>query len=70
MKFLTSLFRELDEFVNTLNKEGCYSGRRLAIRETAILLISLACDEYYNSISASDKKYDDIANACRKFVGE
>lgn len=68
MKFPISLFRELDEFVSTLDEEGCYSGRHLAIREAARLLISLAHDEYYDVVNAFDKKYDDIANACRKFV--
>lgn len=70
MKFPISLFRELDEFVGTLDEEGCYSGRHLAIRETALLLISLAHDEYYDVVNAFDKKYDDIAAVCRKFVGE
>ena len=70
IKFPISLFRKLGEVVDTLDKEGCYSGRHLAIRETALLLISLAHDEYYNIISASDKKYDDIIDACHEFVGE
>lgn len=68
MKFPISLLRELDEFVGTLDEEGCYSGRHLAIRETALLLISLAHDEYYDIISAYDKKYDDISDACHEFV--
>lgn len=70
MKFPISLFLKLNEFVSTLDEEGCYSGRHLAIRETALLLISLAHDEYYDIISASDKKYDDIIDACHEFIGE
>lgn len=68
MKFPISLLRELDEFVGTLDEEGCYSNRHIAIKDAARLLIYLAHDEYYDIVNAFDKKYDDIANACRKFV--
>lgn len=70
MKFPISLFRELDEFVGTLDEEDCYSNRHIAIREAARLLISLAHDEYYDVVNAFDKKYDDIIDACHEFVGE
>ena len=68
MKFPISLFRELDEFVSTLDEEGCYSGRHLAIRETARLLISLTHDEHYGINDGFDKRYRDIADACQHFI--
>ena len=69
MELPSELFKQLDDFVYKLDIEHCVIDRHIAIREVARLLICLAYDEYYNQIDAFDKKYSDISDACRHFMG-
>ena len=69
MEFPRELGKQLDDFVYKLDAEDCVIDRHIAIREVARLLICLAHDEYYNNIDAFDKKYSDISDACRTFMG-
>lgn len=68
MNLPINTLKELDSFVQELDKEYNLTERETAIREIARALISVTHDEYYDNTDSDDKSYCVIADACRSFV--